>query len=199
MKTLVHRADIAAQPHLWEVIEYRQAVGVPEVEKVPLEPPVSMAGIAREVRDPIVANIGQGIASASPLDPVPPAVPMSDTLPRSVADMGELSLPPRNFVHDIAGGIRPNAIEILKDATAQPDIPIQPVDLEQVISGKVEHPPKFELQKIIGVNAPIAEQLVAAGCKNREDVAKLGVEKLLLIKGIGKKRASMIFEAANAK
>jgi len=55
----------------------------------------------------------------------------------------------------------------------------------------------FELQKIPGINVGIAKGLVAAGCKNKADVAALGVEGLMTIKGVGEVKARMIFGAVS--
>lgn len=253
-KVLVHRDDIVAQPHMWEVIEDRQAVAVPEVEQEPLGAPELVNAAAADVltkpkppdtlildsfEEPpqpsfenivhgTVTQLGNALQGAATQAIQLPDDIVQELIARGIIQPGQepqnaAALGPpleRTFGEGLASDIRPDAMERLHavppldmagevhtqggqvvamdNPSLPPEITIAPIDVEKTISGRKDQPPVFELQKIPGVNVNIAEGLVAAGCKTREDVAALGADGLMAIKGIGEVRAGMILGAASS-
>lgn len=220
-KVLVHRKDIKAHPSMWEVIEDRQAVAVPAVEQAPLGAPELISAVQEPVPQPAEhAQRPVGQAIQLPDDIVQELIARGIIQPGQQPTQPAINAPlqePDILVLDsdrplrFAKGVEDNtndpvAREVFEqlrpsptdDPSLPPEITTAPIDVEKAISGRKDQPPVFELQKIPGVNVNIAEGLVAAGCKTREDVAALGVEGLMAIKGIGEKRVAMILRAASS-
>lgn len=175
---LVHKNDIAAQPHLFR--EKKAGVVAPVEEPVPVvAPPAPVVSVESAVEEPTVdsVDVDNGVPGyiAPPVTDTP-AVPTTPTVPREATGPQPAVVKSAKTVVGgaVTAGKKPNTYVPPTIATADEEI---------------------DLEAIPGISTPVAKELRARGLITKARISAAGLEGLQEISGIGETRAEAIMSA----
>lgn len=87
-----------------------------------------------------------------------------------------------------------NVPEVKRDTVSPTDLSTgKPVE---VVEEKISQQTFFDLQTVAGISSTIAQQLNSAGVQDLQGLIDFGADNLMMIKGIGPKRAEAIIASA---